>query len=140
MVSKLLSPMSPINQPKSSSISRVFSPQESTWPYLFGVIVVPALVQLASLPFLPESPRYLLLEKDDEAGAMRGGSFASITQCLPMPGSQQDAVLRTRKPDRESSSHLCKHQVGCCGTATLFASPPADTGQIAEALEREDSD
>ncbi|KAH0515698.1 Solute carrier family 2, facilitated glucose transporter member 9 [Microtus ochrogaster] len=45
--------------------------KESTWPYLFGVIVVPALVQLASLPFLPESPRYLLLEKDDEAGAMR---------------------------------------------------------------------
>ncbi|XP_076401788.1 solute carrier family 2, facilitated glucose transporter member 9 isoform X5 [Peromyscus maniculatus bairdii] len=45
--------------------------KESTWPYLFGVIVVPALVQLASLPFLPESPRYLLLEKHDEAGAMK---------------------------------------------------------------------
>ncbi|XP_066240623.1 solute carrier family 2, facilitated glucose transporter member 9 isoform X1 [Saccopteryx leptura] len=41
----------------------------STWPYLFGVIIVPALVQLVSLPFLPESPRYLLFEKHDQAGA-----------------------------------------------------------------------
>uniref|UniRef100_A0A2K5W025 Solute carrier family 2, facilitated glucose transporter member 5 n=1 Tax=Macaca fascicularis TaxID=9541 RepID=A0A2K5W025_MACFA len=44
-------------------------PQESTWPYLFGVIVVPAVVQLLSLPFLPESPRYLLLEKHNETRA-----------------------------------------------------------------------
>ncbi|KAM7154690.1 solute carrier family 2, facilitated glucose transporter member 9 isoform 1-T1 [Molossus nigricans] len=43
--------------------------KESTWPYLFGVIVAPAVVQLGSLPFLPESPRYLLFEKHDQAGA-----------------------------------------------------------------------
>ncbi|KAM4854995.1 solute carrier family 2, facilitated glucose transporter member 9 [Thomomys bottae] len=45
--------------------------KESTWPYLFGVIIVPALVQLTVLPFLPESPRYLLLEKCDETGATK---------------------------------------------------------------------
>nr|XP_044989876.1 solute carrier family 2, facilitated glucose transporter member 9 isoform X1 [Jaculus jaculus]XP_044989877.1 solute carrier family 2, facilitated glucose transporter member 9 isoform X1 [Jaculus jaculus]XP_044989878.1 solute carrier family 2, facilitated glucose transporter member 9 isoform X1 [Jaculus jaculus] len=45
--------------------------KESTWPHLFGVIVVPALVQLVSLPFLPESPRYLLLEKHDEVAAVK---------------------------------------------------------------------
>lgn len=49
-----------------------FSLQESTWPYLFGVIAVPALVQLVTLPFLPESPRYLLFEKHDQAGAEKG--------------------------------------------------------------------
>ncbi|XP_034861197.1 solute carrier family 2, facilitated glucose transporter member 9 isoform X5 [Mirounga leonina] len=43
--------------------------KESTWPYLFGMIAVPAFVQLVSLPFLPESPRYLLFEKHDQAGA-----------------------------------------------------------------------
>ncbi|XP_036777010.2 solute carrier family 2, facilitated glucose transporter member 9 isoform X1 [Manis pentadactyla] len=43
--------------------------KESTWPYLFGVIAVPAVVQLVSLPFLPESPRYLLFERHDQAGA-----------------------------------------------------------------------
>ncbi|XP_045690076.1 solute carrier family 2, facilitated glucose transporter member 9 isoform X1 [Phyllostomus hastatus] len=43
--------------------------KESTWPYLFAVIVIPAMVQLVSLPFLPESPRYLLFEKHDQVGA-----------------------------------------------------------------------
>uniref|UniRef100_A0A2K5RG14 Solute carrier family 2 member 9 n=1 Tax=Cebus imitator TaxID=2715852 RepID=A0A2K5RG14_CEBIM len=46
-------------------------PQESTWPYLFGVISVPAVVQLLSLPFLPDSPCYLLLEKHNEARAVK---------------------------------------------------------------------
>uniref|UniRef100_A0A6I8N003 Solute carrier family 2, facilitated glucose transporter member 5 n=1 Tax=Ornithorhynchus anatinus TaxID=9258 RepID=A0A6I8N003_ORNAN len=45
--------------------------RESRWPYLFGMIMVPALVQLVSLPFLPESPRYLLFEKHDEAAATK---------------------------------------------------------------------
>ncbi|XP_074132174.1 solute carrier family 2, facilitated glucose transporter member 9 isoform X3 [Sminthopsis crassicaudata] len=45
--------------------------QESLWPYLFGVIVVPASIQLVSLPFLPESPRYLLFEKHDQEGARK---------------------------------------------------------------------
>uniref|UniRef100_A0A8C7E9H5 Solute carrier family 2, facilitated glucose transporter member 5 n=1 Tax=Nothoprocta perdicaria TaxID=30464 RepID=A0A8C7E9H5_NOTPE len=38
---------------------------ESRWPYLFGMIIVPSLIQAVILPFLPESPRYLLLEKHD---------------------------------------------------------------------------
>uniref|UniRef100_A0A8C4WS07 Solute carrier family 2, facilitated glucose transporter member 5 n=1 Tax=Gopherus evgoodei TaxID=1825980 RepID=A0A8C4WS07_9SAUR len=42
---------------------------ESRWPYLFGVIVVPSLIQVGILPFLPESPHYLLLEKNDKSGA-----------------------------------------------------------------------
>lgn len=65
-------PSVPSTMTKGPPLSTVFSLQESTWPYLFGVIVVPALVQLASLPFLPESPRYLLFEKHDEAGATKG--------------------------------------------------------------------
>nr|XP_033805080.1 solute carrier family 2, facilitated glucose transporter member 9 isoform X2 [Geotrypetes seraphini] len=43
--------------------------KESLWPCLFGVIIVPALIQLAILPFVPESPRYLLLEKHDKVRA-----------------------------------------------------------------------
>ncbi|XP_077158442.1 solute carrier family 2, facilitated glucose transporter member 9 isoform X3 [Paroedura picta] len=39
--------------------------KESRWPFLFGMIVVPAVIQVVILPFLPESPRYLLLEKHD---------------------------------------------------------------------------
>ncbi|XP_054855377.1 solute carrier family 2, facilitated glucose transporter member 9 isoform X2 [Eublepharis macularius] len=43
--------------------------KESLWPYLFGVIVVPSVIQVVILPFLPESPRYLLLEKQDTKAA-----------------------------------------------------------------------
>ncbi|CAI5688575.1 unnamed protein product [Oreochromis niloticus] len=43
--------------------------QESTWIYLFSFLALPAILQLCVLPFLPESPRYLLMERRDEAGA-----------------------------------------------------------------------
>uniref|UniRef100_A0A8B9PA32 Solute carrier family 2, facilitated glucose transporter member 5 n=1 Tax=Apteryx owenii TaxID=8824 RepID=A0A8B9PA32_APTOW len=43
--------------------------KESRWPYLFGMIIVPSLIQVVVLPFLPESPRYLLLEKHDTSKA-----------------------------------------------------------------------
>ncbi|XP_022600921.1 solute carrier family 2, facilitated glucose transporter member 9 isoform X3 [Seriola dumerili] len=45
--------------------------QESRWNYLFTFLALPALLQLCVLPFLPESPRYLLMERRDEAGAER---------------------------------------------------------------------
>ncbi|KAE8629155.1 hypothetical protein XENTR_v10000376 [Xenopus tropicalis] len=43
--------------------------KESQWPCLFGFIMIPALIQLVVLPFFPESPRYLLLEKQDRKRA-----------------------------------------------------------------------
>uniref|UniRef100_A0A8C6ELF3 Solute carrier family 2 member 9 n=1 Tax=Microcebus murinus TaxID=30608 RepID=A0A8C6ELF3_MICMU len=65
-------PGPPRSDQRPPALSCIFSfPQESTWPYLFGVIVVPSVIQLVSLPFLPESPRYLLFEKHDEAGAVK---------------------------------------------------------------------
>uniref|UniRef100_A0A8C9YI23 Solute carrier family 2, facilitated glucose transporter member 5 n=1 Tax=Sander lucioperca TaxID=283035 RepID=A0A8C9YI23_SANLU len=45
--------------------------QESRWSYLFSFLALPAILQLCVLPFLPESPRYLLIERRDEAGAER---------------------------------------------------------------------
>uniref|UniRef100_A0A3P9M283 Solute carrier family 2 member 9 n=1 Tax=Oryzias latipes TaxID=8090 RepID=A0A3P9M283_ORYLA len=43
--------------------------QESRWNFLFSFLAVPAILQLCVLPFLPESPRYLLMEKRDEKAA-----------------------------------------------------------------------
>ncbi|XP_077790658.1 solute carrier family 2, facilitated glucose transporter member 9 isoform X1 [Podarcis muralis] len=43
--------------------------KESMWPYLFGMIIVPSLIQMAVLPFLPESPRFLLLERHNTKAA-----------------------------------------------------------------------
>lgn len=44
---------------------------EKGWPFLFGMTVVIAILQLFCLPFCPESPRYLLLIANDEPGAER---------------------------------------------------------------------
>lgn len=39
------------------------------WPVLLAITGVPALFQLLSLPFFPESPRYTLIQKRDEETA-----------------------------------------------------------------------
>uniref|UniRef100_A0A8D2BMF8 Solute carrier family 2, facilitated glucose transporter member 5 n=1 Tax=Sus scrofa TaxID=9823 RepID=A0A8D2BMF8_PIG len=39
------------------------------WPVLLAITGVPALLQLLSLPFFPESPRYTLIQKGDEETA-----------------------------------------------------------------------
>ncbi|KAM4707459.1 solute carrier family 2, facilitated glucose transporter member 11-like isoform 2-T2 [Discoglossus pictus] len=38
---------------------------DNTWPYLLPTCCVPAIIQLFTLPWFPESPRYLLIEKMD---------------------------------------------------------------------------
>lgn len=45
------------------------------WPYLLGVALVPPILQLALLPMCPESPRYLLITKGEEAKAREGKVF-----------------------------------------------------------------
>lgn len=45
---------------------------ESIWPLLLAVSGFWALTQLLTLPFFPESPPYLLMEKQDKDGCMQG--------------------------------------------------------------------
>ncbi|KAM9242517.1 solute carrier family 2, facilitated glucose transporter member 5-like [Dugong dugon] len=42
---------------------------EEGWPILLGLTGVPAALQLVLLPFFPESPRYLLVQKKDQEAA-----------------------------------------------------------------------
>lgn len=39
------------------------------WPYLFAFTAIPSILQMASMPWMPKSPRYLLIDqgKEDEA-------------------------------------------------------------------------
>ncbi|CAL8332339.1 unnamed protein product [Merluccius merluccius] len=39
--------------------------KEEHWPQLLSLIVIPTAIQLMLLPWFPESPRYLLMEKND---------------------------------------------------------------------------
>ncbi|KFV17208.1 Solute carrier family 2, facilitated glucose transporter member 11, partial [Pterocles gutturalis] len=43
---------------------------EESWPFLLASNVVPALIQLTALPWLPESPRYLLIDRGDEESCL----------------------------------------------------------------------
>ncbi|XP_036386297.1 solute carrier family 2, facilitated glucose transporter member 1 [Megalops cyprinoides] len=52
-------------------MAQVFGMQElmgsaSLWPVLLGFTFIPALVQCAILPFCPESPRFLLINRNEE--------------------------------------------------------------------------
>lgn len=42
------------------------------WPILLGVTGIPAALQLLLLPFFPESPRYLLVQKKNQEAAREG--------------------------------------------------------------------
>ena len=42
------------------------------WPYLILLQAMPALLSLVVLPFLPDTPRYLLLVRRNREGAISG--------------------------------------------------------------------
>uniref|UniRef100_A0A674JBV9 Major facilitator superfamily (MFS) profile domain-containing protein n=1 Tax=Terrapene triunguis TaxID=2587831 RepID=A0A674JBV9_9SAUR len=50
---------------------REFLGTESLWPLLLAVCGIAAFVQLVSLPFFPESPPYLLIQKEDSEGCLK---------------------------------------------------------------------
>ncbi|NWX53000.1 GTR11 protein, partial [Steatornis caripensis] len=43
---------------------------DALWPVLMAASAPPALVQLLTLPFFPDSPRYLLIDKKDKEGCI----------------------------------------------------------------------
>ncbi|XP_039991282.1 solute carrier family 2, facilitated glucose transporter member 11 [Xiphias gladius] len=67
---------------------------ESLWPYLLASNTLPGLMQLLALPWFPESPRYLLIDRGDmEAcvralGRLRGGE-APVLEMEEMLQEQQ---------------------------------------------------
>lgn len=52
--------------------SRELLGSQSLWPVLMASCGIPALVQLLTLPFFPESPPYLFMHKGDQEGCKKG--------------------------------------------------------------------
>lgn len=48
------------------------SPQDRYWPLFLAVVAIPASLQLLLLHCFPESPRFLLIERNDVCGATEG--------------------------------------------------------------------
>lgn len=57
---------------------------EESWPFLLASNVVPALIQLTALPWLPESPRYLLIDRGDEESCISGEFRVTVILSLSM--------------------------------------------------------
>ncbi|XP_023319897.1 solute carrier family 2, facilitated glucose transporter member 1 [Eurytemora carolleeae] len=52
---------------------------ETGWPLLLALTIVPAIFQVLTLPFCPESPKFLLLDKDDEMAANKALTWLRST-------------------------------------------------------------
>jgi hypothetical protein len=50
----------------------MFTGTQDLWPYLLLLNAIPALLSLVVLPFLPDSPRYLMLVKNRRLKAEKG--------------------------------------------------------------------
>ncbi|XP_039223732.1 solute carrier family 2, facilitated glucose transporter member 5-like [Crotalus tigris] len=81
------------------------------WPVLLALTGVPAALQLFLLPFFPESPRYLLIQKGDEEGAR--------TALRKLRGSDdvEDEMEEMRQEDQAEKAE------GRMSVLTLFTYP-----------------
>uniref|UniRef100_A0ABM5F2L2 Major facilitator superfamily (MFS) profile domain-containing protein n=1 Tax=Pogona vitticeps TaxID=103695 RepID=A0ABM5F2L2_9SAUR len=81
---------------------------ESSWPWLLAFTGATALVQLTALPFFPESPPHLLIEKGDEGACLRGNRSGGVLERMGLPcqGQGQSGALPWQgspsAPDRVS--------------------------------------
>uniref|UniRef100_A0A3B4WZH2 Solute carrier family 2 member 1 n=1 Tax=Seriola lalandi dorsalis TaxID=1841481 RepID=A0A3B4WZH2_SERLL len=66
---------------------------DSLWPLLLGFIFVPAVIQCVLLPLCPESPRFLLINKNEENKA-KTGEFTHMKK-------QNDEETQSRQMMRE---------------------------------------
>ena len=58
---------------------------DTGWPFLLGLAIFPPVFQLVLLPFCPESPRYLLITRQQEANARKANYMllALLEQAKP---------------------------------------------------------
>ncbi|XP_003822170.4 solute carrier family 2, facilitated glucose transporter member 7 [Pan paniscus] len=78
------------------------------WPVLLALTGVPALLQLLTLPFFPESPRYSLIQKGDEATARQ--ALRRLRGHTDMEAELEDMRAEARAERAEghlSVLHLC---------------------------------
>lgn len=64
---------------------------DALWPVLMAAHAVPALVQLLTLPFFPDSPRYLLIDKKDKEGCIKGKKMGPKAFILAKSGKYSKA-------------------------------------------------
>lgn len=77
---------------------------EPLWPYLLASNALPSLIQLVTLPWFPESPRYLLIDRGDREACeralrrLRGGEapVSEIEEMLQEQEQQKNTALNSK--------------------------------------------
>lgn len=67
---------------------------EPLWPYLLASNAVPGLIQLLTLPWFPESPRYLLIDRGDREACIQALKKLHGGQ---VPASEMEEMLQERE-------------------------------------------
>lgn len=60
---------------QGSIVHREILGSEPCWQYLLASNAIPGLIQLLTLPWFPESPRYLLIDRGDKEACIKGAPF-----------------------------------------------------------------
>lgn len=68
---------------------------EPCWQYLLASNAVPGFIQLLTLPWFPESPRYLLIDRGDKEACFAGKKFFATDF---ERGAQTETVLVRSNP------------------------------------------
>lgn len=87
---------------------QLFPTQEEDWPLLLSLVIFPPLIQLMLLPWFPESPRYLLIEKENTHATIAGGTHnprKHVPWCWPIRPSA--VSLFGNHDDWRASITLC---------------------------------
>ncbi|XP_039193839.1 solute carrier family 2, facilitated glucose transporter member 4 isoform X1 [Crotalus tigris] len=72
---------------------------ETYWPLLMGITVVPSILQLLLFPFCPESPRYLYIIRNKESKAKE--SLKRLTGCQDVSAALTEMKEEKRRMDME---------------------------------------
>ncbi|XP_041438115.1 solute carrier family 2, facilitated glucose transporter member 11-like 1 isoform X1 [Xenopus laevis] len=93
---------------------REFLGSETLWPYLMAFSAVPALIQLLTLPFFPESPRYLLIDKGNKKDCLKAmqqlwGTGDHVVEIDDMLAEKNTLEGKPMKSIRDLLMERCVH-------------------------------
>ncbi|KAM4635920.1 solute carrier family 2, facilitated glucose transporter member 9-like [Discoglossus pictus] len=72
--------------------------QDETWPIFLALVVIPTFLQLLLLPWFPESPRYLLIDKNNVHGTI------AALRCFLGEYDVQDVIEEMQEEQQSLSS------------------------------------
>ncbi|XP_061673485.1 solute carrier family 2, facilitated glucose transporter member 11b [Syngnathoides biaculeatus] len=74
--------------------------KEEYWPVLLSTTCIPALIQLLMLPWFPESPRFLLIDRGDYEGCKK--ALRQLHGAADCDREMEDMVKEKNNQDQES--------------------------------------